>query len=142
MIAHLIEKYHFNVNADDSCGGLRDFCGDPPMTPLDEACSNRNAAAVEALLKHGAEPGDGPLSSAVHCNTIPEIRLLLDAGADPTRGCNYAVRGNKLESAKICLEYCADVDAVEAEDKEWVTDPTCKYDGMSNEMQKLLYEWK
>lgn len=142
IIDHLVEKYNFDVDADDSCGGLRDFFGDQPQLPLDEATSRHNATAVRALLKHGAKSKDRSLCTAVLYEAIPEMRILLDVGADATRACFFAARINKLTAARVCLEYGADVDAVEAKDREWAANPGIGYYRMESEMHELLDEWK
>jgi ankyrin repeat protein len=62
MITHLIETYHLDPNASDSCGGLNELAnlpggfGDPYRDPLNHAVSKGNLPAVEALLNFGADP--------------------------------------------------------------------------------------
>ncbi|CAJ2512183.1 Uu.00g051980.m01.CDS01 [Anthostomella pinea] len=65
MIAHLVDRHHFDVNASDGCGGLRDFFGDVPDigSPLNFAVVFKNLAAVEALLERGADT-EGKLAVA------------------------------------------------------------------------------
>lgn len=55
MIAHLVERYHFDVNADDTCGGLRDLHDlvgreEFEETPLDWVAVENNVTAVGSRI--------------------------------------------------------------------------------------------
>ncbi|KAH8647551.1 hypothetical protein BGZ60DRAFT_437869 [Tricladium varicosporioides] len=102
MVDHLVEKYKFDVNADDTCGGLRwdlDLGETPAIwgSPLDCAVKHGNAAVVGALLKHkaniancyGSPQGDEInwdefskgclLHMAINTGSIEIVKYLLDA---------------------------------------------------------------
>ena len=147
MITHLIEKYHLDPNASDSCGGLNELLdlpgglGDPYRNPLDYAVSRGNLPAAEALLKFGADPSNS-IYEAIEEYQAPAVKILLEAGADYSKSFPRAVTTNFLEGAELCLQYGADPADGERYDKELADDPHCKYDGMTPEMRKLLDEWK
>ncbi|KAH8654416.1 hypothetical protein BGZ60DRAFT_519242 [Tricladium varicosporioides] len=135
MIKHLVEVYHLDINANDLCGGLRSFhgLGDTPCnsgSPLACAVRRGNAAAVEALLKHGAdidnesglltrhEPGVLVYGNAKGClvrvavnvGSLPIIKCLLEAGADASVGYAQAMRLNRFgidrkEAINLCQEF-------------------------------------
>jgi hypothetical protein len=135
MITHLVGKYQFDVNADDLCGGLRWFqesgvTNPDSGSPLACAVRCQNAAAVEALLKYGADVdniwgfprGRAPellnnskgsvIRQAVIVGSIPVLKLLLQAGADPSAAYAEAARLNRRkvdrrEALQLCLDYGA-----------------------------------
>ena len=154
MITHLIETYHLDPNASDSCGGLNDFVnmpgglGPPCWNPLDHAVSNGNFLAAEALLKFGADPSNS-IYEAIEQEQGPAVKFLLEAGADCSKGLHRAVIRDFLEGAELCLQYGADPADAERHDKELVDEPEdyglppcLRYKGMAPEMRKLLDEWK
>jgi ankyrin repeat protein len=61
---------------------------DGSLTPLFMACTNGNAAVIEALLKSGADPGavnangTTALMTAAASGSLDAVRMLLDHGAD------------------------------------------------------------
>lgn len=59
MISHLIDTYHLDVNADDSCGGLNELVqySMHSGSPLYCAVTSGNVAAAGVLLKNGARSG-------------------------------------------------------------------------------------
>lgn len=122
IITHLIEKYHLDPNADDTCNGLVNtvtpHLSDGP--PLNWAVVWNNIPAVELLLKHGADPSMGNTlivallaQQKFEYPTTPAIELLLEAGADATEGYLLAVQNDNLEAAEICLKYGADSKLIE-----------------------------
>jgi ankyrin repeat protein len=147
MITHLIETYHFDPNASDSCGGLNELLdlpgglGDDERYPLDFAVSGGTLPAVEALLKFGADPSNS-IREAIEEKQATAVKILLEAGADCSKSFPRAVTKNFLEGAELCLQYGADPADAEHHDKELAEDPHCMYEGMTPEMRKLLDEWK
>jgi hypothetical protein len=119
MITHLIDKYDFDVNTDDSCGGLDnrtlgDFISG---TPLHFAISCSNLPAVETLLKYGAEIRDD-VWVAIDNKCAPALKMFLDSHIDPSDALDIAFLKDYIEGCKLCLEYGADVSIVEARGKE------------------------
>jgi ankyrin repeat protein len=60
------------------------------ITLLTMACAQGNDAAIDALLKHGANPNleasaDAPLWLAIQGQNLSLVKRLLDHGADPDR---------------------------------------------------------
>jgi hypothetical protein len=131
MITHLVEKYYFDVNADDKCGGLRYFGGlgwDPPEyeSPLQCAINHENVPAIQVLLRYGADPTPSLLSCAIQRGLpLAAVKLFLKAGADPSvasidlewtpmqtsdwrgRVASEAVKCATSASIQFCLEYAA-----------------------------------
>ncbi len=68
MVAHLVERYNLDVNADDTCGGLRQLRGfasyPDPETPLEWAIMQNNIPAAQVLIKLGADPNNSTHSHA------------------------------------------------------------------------------
>ena len=86
MITHLIEQYHFDVNNnDDTCNGLWNKGlggGLGEGVPLNGALVWDNLAAVEVLLKYGADTCDRHVllvaivaQARYNSNTTPVIKL-------------------------------------------------------------------
>jgi ankyrin repeat protein len=143
MIPHLINTYHLDVNAHDSCGGLNELVKwdvTQHGSPLNYAVYYRNVPAAEVLLKYGANIGDA-CAIAIEKKSAPAVKLLLDAGADPSRGLGIAITQGFLEGAQLCLEYGGDIAIGEARD-EYHAGFGGPYTGMSSEMRKLLDVWK
>ncbi|KAK9797889.1 putative Ankyrin repeat-containing protein [Seiridium cardinale] len=112
MIAHLIEKYDFDPNADDNPTGMRllGMMSDDTGVPLDFAVRFKNIAAVEALLQHGADPNVRdhlPLREAVALGWAA-TKPFLEAGADANVALSKAVETGELQIAKLCIEHKAD----------------------------------
>lgn len=147
MITHLIETYHLDPNASDSCGGLNELANLPGSfgascwDPLNHAVSKGNFPAAEALLKFGADPSNS-IHEAIEQEQGPAVKFLLEAGADCSKGLHKAVTQDFLEGAELCLQYGADPADAERHDKELADDPEGLYKGMTPEMKKLLDEWK
>jgi hypothetical protein len=72
---------------------------------------------------------------------MPAVKLLLDAGADPSEVLGVAVNSDNLEIAAIYLEHGGDVAAGEARDK-FKAGFGGTYTGLSSEMRKLLDQWQ
>ncbi len=98
-------------------------------TPMHEAASGDwgNPAAIRALLRHGAAPdpaddhGNTPLLLAADRGEAECVRLLLEAGADPTRR-NQAGE-SPMDAARSHLATCEEIaaegpDILEAEMRE------------------------
>lgn len=119
MIAHLVGKYKFDVNADNSCGGLnvQTIGSGPSGSPLNYAVSNSNLPVVETLLKYGAEVGDCP-GIAIAKQDAQSLKVLVDYGADPSETLDTAVCMDFVDGCKLCLQYGADIALVEARDRE------------------------
>ncbi|KAH8803451.1 ankyrin repeat-containing domain protein [Xylogone sp. PMI_703] len=143
MITHLVDTYHFDVNASDECGGLNEQAPwiVTPVYPLNYAVTYDNIPAIETLLKYGADIQWAD-SIAIGKKNIPALKLLLEAGADPSRNLCYTIRKDFLEGAQLCLEYGGDITLA----KVYYEEEEAKYNHtdfeMSNEMEKLLDEWK
>jgi hypothetical protein len=143
MIAHLIDKYQFDVNADYSCGGLNELTvwGDGPSgSPLNYAVEYNNLPAAEALLKYGAEIGGAP-SIAICKEFAPILKLFLDKGTDPTEALDTAARRDFIEGCQLCLENGGDISVVEARDREVIVGSSLRKK-LSTEVRMLLHEWK
>lgn len=146
MINHLVDKYHMDVNAGDDCNGLNELVTwDIPAaaqshhaTPLAYATKACNLEAVEALLRHGASPvGVEAITTAVAKRQPQIIKVLLEHGADASKGLASAVVQDYLEGAKLCLEFGADIAHAEEHDR-FVSGINPAYQGMSIEMRTLL----
>lgn len=143
MIAHLIDKYKFDVNADDTCGGLNELTelGSGPWgSPLNYAIEFSNLPAVETLLKYGAEIGDGP-AIAIGKKNAPGLKIFLDKGADPTKALDIAACSDYVEGCKLCLEYGGDIAIVEARDRE-VASGRSPHKEIGTKARRFLCEWK
>jgi ankyrin repeat protein len=69
-------------------GANANLANDLRMTPLSQACTNRNPALVELLLKAGADAntpiatGETPIMTCATSGSIEAVRMLIDRGAD------------------------------------------------------------
>ncbi|GAB7330557.1 hypothetical protein MBLNU13_g02145t1 [Cladosporium sp. NU13] len=95
---------------------LRDFFDSDPDSgsPLMFAIYHKNVAAVQKLIDRGANVKfQGPVNQAIgdyfyFRGFLPVLAPLLDAGADADHAFRYAVFGNNVDAAKVCLERGAD----------------------------------
>ncbi|KAK8026316.1 hypothetical protein PG990_004139 [Apiospora arundinis] len=113
VIGHLIQKYHFAVDADDTCGGLvklSDFTVIPSQEgpPLVRAVFHGNLPAIQSLLRRGALIDEKAIRTAIECDNLDVLQALLEAGGDATYGCCLAVARDKVEAAHVCLQHGAD----------------------------------
>ena len=134
MIEHLIEKYSFDVNANDTCGGLRWYGPVGPArrdtgTPLQLAIQRENTTAITSLRKYGSSEHFRP-ATVDHGQFIAGLQILLDAGVDPT-GCyglvskpfkqarfEERVEKIRLAAMELCLTYGAREEKQLGEDTE------------------------
>ena len=143
MITHLINTYHLDINASESCGGLNklDQWATEWGPPLYYAIIYSNLPAAEVLLNYGAEIG-GSCGLAIMKKNTPAVKLLLDKGADPSKNLGYAITGNYFEGCKLCLEHGSDDIAIVEARNKMVAGFGGAYTGMSKEIRELLDEWK
>jgi hypothetical protein len=142
MIIHLIEKHHLDPNVDDECNGLNELVGvgyRTPGNPLNYAIGKSNIAAVEVLLKYGADASNS-LHTAIYEQQGPALKLLLEGGGRSTESLGIAITEDFLEGAELCLQYGANPANGELYEEE--LRQTGAYDDMTSEMRKLLDEWK
>ena len=143
MIAHLIKKYNFDVNGDDTCGGLRSYRNraEHGVFPLEKAVYYERLGAIEILMENGADK-DKALGVAVGNGSQPAdrpepLKMLLDAGADPDKAAEKAVWCNNVKALETCFEYGADPAAA----KEYQSS-TLPHHEMSAKMLKLCRAWE
>jgi ankyrin repeat protein len=107
MIDHLLDKYHFDIEADN-----RQFLKTGPRsdlgTPLHCAVYHRNIDAVRHLLERGADPESGvriAIGSKVVIREgwLPALEALRDAGANIDWAFDRTVDAAVVEAAKACL---------------------------------------
>jgi ankyrin repeat protein len=124
----LVEEYRCDVDHHDGAG----------YWPLKTFAEQGNAAAVEFLLSHGADPnftstGASALHAAVLANSVECVRLLLKAGANPNQqdvdGCvpMYFIRSHDV--LDLLLQFGADPnvgDQAGCKPSYWVDEPSLK----------------
>ncbi|XXH00073.1 hypothetical protein Hte_006415 [Hypoxylon texense] len=169
MINHLLNKHHLDINACGDSLGLHEFeffiHGDDGAA-LKCAVAHRNMAAIEELLKNGADPdGADPngkvprqyttsraIGDCLHSGWLPALKPLLEGGANSTSALFTAISESNIEAARICLECGADPVRAEERDQLKVKDAEKRaaeygaeeddYKGMNDEMRRLLRDWK
>ncbi|KAI1211529.1 ankyrin repeat-containing domain protein [Annulohypoxylon truncatum] len=143
-IAHLLQRYDYDVNGDDTCGGLvklSDFTyTGREGPPLRWAVYHDNLPAVESLLRHGAEPS-AALLVAVERDNLEALKLLLGAGGNATEACRIAATRSKIDAALMCLEHGADPNPSLVRDAE-LAGAESMYKPMNGAMKALLNDPK
>jgi ankyrin repeat protein len=89
-------------------------------TPLECAVYYRSLAAVNHLLKRGAQPRGAANISAGRWGVqlfLPALGPLLNGGADPDRALEWVIRTNDAEAARLCVEAGADPRAITSSQK-------------------------
>ncbi|KAI1084834.1 hypothetical protein F5B20DRAFT_222815 [Whalleya microplaca] len=143
-IAHLLQRYNYDVNGDDACNGLvklSDFTytgRDGP--PLRWAVYHHNVPAIESLLRHGAE-ASAALLVAVESDDLDALKLLLGAGGDATDACRIAATRSKTDATLICLEHGADPNPALVYDAK-LTEAESTYKPMTGAIKALLKDSK
>lgn len=94
-MTHLINIYHFDINASHDCNGLNKLVRreTPPTaratvkytTPIEYAAKASNLSAIKMLLDYGAEIR-GCLGIAIGNESTLIIKMLLGKGADASKG--------------------------------------------------------
>ncbi|KAI1448705.1 ankyrin repeat-containing domain protein [Annulohypoxylon stygium] len=141
--AHLLQRYSYNVNSDDTCGGLvklsdfTDISWQGP--PLRWAVYHDNLPAIKALLAHGAE-ASAALLVAIERDNLDALKLLLGAGGDATDACRIAATRSKIDAARICLEHGADPNPALVRDAE-LAGAESTYKPMNGAMKALLNDF-
>jgi hypothetical protein len=112
MIDHLLDRHHMDIEADTQVlRPMTHYPGDSG-TPLVCAVWYKNIAAVQHLLKRGADP-ESAIQLAIgrasaHHGWLPAVGPLLKAGADVDWALESAVNRKNLDAAKLCVAYGAD----------------------------------
>ncbi|KAJ2895197.1 ankyrin repeat-containing domain protein [Zalerion maritima] len=78
-----------NAGADVNPAGDFIYC-----SCLQIAIDNRHSEVTQFLLKRGAKPSRSSIVSAIHMNDVEVIRMLLNAGADPSEPGSVWVNDN------------------------------------------------
>jgi ankyrin repeat protein len=107
MIDNLLDTHHMDIEADNEIFRNRmDFSPDSG-TPLNCALYYKNIAAINHLLKRGANPESAvshSIGTVYHYGEfLPALGPLLDAGADADAALELAATRDDIEAAAICL---------------------------------------
>jgi ankyrin repeat protein len=107
MIDNLLDTHHMDIEADNEIFRNRmDFSPDSG-TPLNCAPYYKNIAAINHLLKRGANPESAvshSIGTVYHYGEfLPALGPLLDAGADADAALELAATRDDIEAAAICL---------------------------------------
>jgi hypothetical protein len=112
IIDHLLDEYHMDIGAHTKV--LRPtihFPGDSG-TPLVCAVWYKNIAAVQHLLKRGADPEPAIVLAVGRATArhgwLPAVGPLLEAGADADCALEAAVDRKNLDAVRLCVAYGAD----------------------------------
>ena len=111
MIDNLMDTHLMDIEADNEVFRDRlDYMPDSG-TPLDCALYYENIAAINHLLKRGANPKRAVCHSIGmnywQAEFLPALGPLLDAGADPDTALGLAATKDDIEAAAICLSRVA-----------------------------------
>ncbi|GAB7330112.1 hypothetical protein MBLNU13_g01794t1 [Cladosporium sp. NU13] len=107
MIDNLLDKHDMDIEGDNEVFCNRMEYSPDSGTPLNYALYYGNIAAINHLLKRGANP-----ERAVHhsiethywqAEFLPALGPLLDAGADPDADLELASTRDDIKAAAICL---------------------------------------
>ncbi|KAI1089760.1 hypothetical protein F5B19DRAFT_465785 [Rostrohypoxylon terebratum] len=143
-ISHLLQRYNYDVNGDDTCGGLVKLSDFTDVSwqgpPLRWAVYHDNLPAVKSLLSHGAE-ASAALLVAIERDNLDALNLLLEAGGNATDACKIAATRSKIDAARICLEHGADPKPALARDAE-LAEAESTYKPMNGAMKRLLNDPK
>jgi hypothetical protein len=113
MIDHLLDHHNMDIEADlaDLADPDHLFPDNDTGTPLSYAIHCENLAAFRRLLQRGADPHEAMAIAIgdICCGGwLPAILPLLDAGANPDRAIELAVRAGNVGAASICMQEGAD----------------------------------
>lgn len=114
MIAHLMQRYGYDVNDEDHMTGDLFPLDDASIRVLRRAVVRGNMPAAEVLIKLGADATDAvgfALGSRIRATPRRPamLRLLLEHGADPTRAVTGAIFVSYLSAARLCFDFGADL---------------------------------
>lgn len=170
MIHHLIDKHGMGVDEIKDIENLR-YVGminhiQDVGTPLNCAVINHNMAALDTLLRRGADatgrssagPEGGyrpPANTAIALyRRVPFVNALeplFRAGASPSSTLIQAVSADNLVAARICLENGADLAEIDEQEREMIEeereftnggDETPNVEWITDRMRDLFREWK
>ncbi|KAF8857523.1 hypothetical protein BDZ45DRAFT_788101 [Acephala macrosclerotiorum] len=114
VIILLIENYTLDIKADGKCGDLYEMWeldgnwNHTTEEPLNWAVERGNIPVITTLLSYGADPLVS-LRMAIYAKKTAAVRLLLEAGAGPTKYIGLAMMRDYLEGVELCLEYGGDL---------------------------------
>jgi ankyrin repeat protein len=115
MMEHLLEKYGFDVSAQEKDHALIYMTSwTESRTPMMYAIDGSNVAAVKLLLQHGAKDDlENVFFQAYLRQFEPGLRAFLDAGVNSTRCLATMLHERRppdfeLQAARLCLDYGAD----------------------------------
>lgn len=85
--------------------------GADPNAALNNAVGNRHFEVVEFLLNNGANAAASPetIEAAVTINDLRMVDLLIQRGADPTKGMLVAVQSGRAQILQLLIDNKADV---------------------------------
>ncbi|KAK6432575.1 hypothetical protein LTR95_011253 [Oleoguttula sp. CCFEE 5521] len=119
MIDYLIDQHHMSLEGNSE--SLRDYMHSEPGagTPIHSAIANGNLAALQHLVKRGADMSRPAFRSITNLaigemgpqeGFLPALGPLLDAGADMDTAVWYPSIRNNVEAHKICHDRGGDLE--------------------------------